>query len=109
MVEIAALSRLSAVEVRERQPSEDLGQIDPSSIARAIHGITSFNISESVVVASKPRTSLALSVEGARVATPYSKGASDTCSRVDLGGDDGPLLVMKTPSGKMDAIAVRRC
>ena len=49
-----------------------LAQIVPSSTALVIQGITSSSISSRVVVASKPRTSRALSTFGTRIWTSCS-------------------------------------
>jgi hypothetical protein len=53
-------------------------QMTPSLSALRTQGITSSSISSSVVVASKPKTSFALSTEGTRLATSCSKGVSLT-------------------------------
>lgn len=55
-----------------------LRQIRPCLIASTTHGTTSSSISSSVVVASKPSTSLALVTAGMRFCTSCSKGSSHT-------------------------------
>ena len=52
--------------------------ISPAAMACSIHGITSSSISSSDVVAAKPSTRWAFSVDGIRRCTSCSKGGSLT-------------------------------
>ncbi len=61
-----------------RSPKPYPPQMMPSLSALRTQGMTSSSISSSDVVASKPKTSFALSTEGTRLATSCSKGGSLT-------------------------------